>query len=187
MGIIGKDFKYKVIKNFLSNDEIILLQNYCIIRHKNNKKHFDETSDNFASTFYADSLTESFLALKHSLVEKESGKQLFPTYSCWRAYTYGDELIPHEDRPSCEISVTINVGSSIKWPIEMDGEKVFLDTGDACIYLGIDVKHSREVLLGDHSLNVFLHYVDKNGLFKDHLFDKRNFLGEYSNVKALLE
>ena len=33
--MIGKDFKYKIIKNFLNKDEIELLKNYCVIRHRN--------------------------------------------------------------------------------------------------------------------------------------------------------
>jgi len=32
--MIRKDFKYKKIKNFLTSDELILLKDYCIIKHR---------------------------------------------------------------------------------------------------------------------------------------------------------
>ena len=45
MGLIGKDFTYKKIKNFLTKDEVKLLSNYCEIRHRNNTTGFDESKE----------------------------------------------------------------------------------------------------------------------------------------------
>ena len=42
-------------------------------------------------------------------MEKETNKKLFPTYSFWRMYTKYNYLAEHDDRPSCEISVTVNI------------------------------------------------------------------------------
>jgi hypothetical protein len=53
MGIIGKDFKYKKIENFLSKEEIELLNLYCEIRHRVNPKHFFEDGISIPnSSFY---------------------------------------------------------------------------------------------------------------------------------------
>ena len=44
-------------------------------------------------------------------VETATGKKLLPTYAYARWYSPGDELKLHRDRPSCEISATITLGS----------------------------------------------------------------------------
>ena len=51
MGTI-KDFKYKKIKNFLSKDEIILLDNYCRIKHRVNFENFDMHQNPNGDTYY---------------------------------------------------------------------------------------------------------------------------------------
>ena len=52
MGTI-KDFKYKLIKNFLTKEEIKLLTDYCRIIHRINFNSFDfEQSDNGDTRFY---------------------------------------------------------------------------------------------------------------------------------------
>ena len=72
MGSLKKDFKYKLVKNFLTKDEQILLRNYCIIRHKKNFTDFDLIqNDNGDSMFYTDPLMDSLLVNKVSLMEKK--------------------------------------------------------------------------------------------------------------------
>jgi hypothetical protein len=187
-GIIKKDFKYKIINNFLSKDEIILLNQYCVYRHRNNINSFDiRMSPNGDTFFINDPLMESILKIKTSLVENESGLKLFPTYTYWRMYTYGSSLKKHRDRPSCEISLTIKIGSDgTKWPIFVDGTPIELNDGDALLYSGCEVLHWREKFNGDWNSQVFIHYVDKNGLYKDMKFDCRPDIGlheKYRNDK----
>ena len=61
-------------------------------------------------------------------MQQETGLELLPTYSYARIYKKGDILKRHKDRPSCEISATINLGSNLsnidnikypdyQWPI----------------------------------------------------------------------
>ena len=49
MGVIGKDFDYKIIDNFLDKGEVNLLNQYCEIMHRTNTSKFDfrvcETGD----------------------------------------------------------------------------------------------------------------------------------------------
>ena len=53
MGLIGKDFTYKKIKNFLTKDEVKLLSNYCEIRHRNNTTDFDESKEIKSRQFFS--------------------------------------------------------------------------------------------------------------------------------------
>jgi hypothetical protein len=170
-----KNFKYKKIKNFLTETEINLFKDYCRIRHRLNKNYFDtEQSSNLDTAIYADPLMESLLINKNLEMEKFTGLSLKPTYAYWRMYTKFADLKPHKDRPACEISVTINLGGDgTSWPIYMEGNSVNLNPGDAVIYLGCELSHWREEFQGDWQAQTFLHYVDANGPNADHWKDKR--------------
>ena len=175
-----KDLKYKKIKNFLSTEEIKLLNNYCIIKHKNNISSFDFTQNNNGDTFfYADPLMSSLLENKLDLMEKETGLKLFPTYAFWRTYTMFADLKKHKDRQSCEISVTVMIGSDgTPWPIYMGGVEILMEPGEAIIYLGCEVEHWREEFKGNWQSQVFLHYVDADGPYANFKFDGKKYIGQ---------
>ena len=179
MGKIGKDFKFKVIKNFLSKDELDLLSIYGEIKHRINGDSFDFVQNNNWDTYYyGDPIMESLLYKKKHIIEKEVNLNLLGTYAFWRMYTKFSELKKHTDRPACEISVTVNINSDgTVWPIYMDGEAINLNIGDAAIYLGCEVEHWRDPFSGDYQMQAFLHYVNKDGKYKDHYLDKRIFWG----------
>ena len=65
MGTIGKDFKYKIIKNFLTREETLLLANYCRFRHINNTDSFDPNDPCYNTFYYGDELFESLLLSKN--------------------------------------------------------------------------------------------------------------------------
>jgi hypothetical protein len=178
MGTI-KDFKYKLIKDFLTKEEIKLLTDYCRIRHRTNLNSFDYNQNfNGDTYFYADPLMESLMVNKIDLMQKETGLELLCTYSFWRMYTMFADLKKHKDRPSCEISVTVMIGSDgNKWPIFMEGDNIELNPVDAIIYLGCELEHWREEFTGDWHAQCFLHYVNKNGPNKEWVKDKRLLYG----------
>ena len=134
--------------------------------------------------YYADPLIEVMLKQCLPAIEEQTGLELEPTYSFSRVYQEGEELTPHTDRPSCEVSATINVAcTGGVWPIWMQYEgndpvKCMLEPGDAVIYKGCEVTHWRRPL-AKNNLNVqfMLHYVDKNGPYAEYKFDKRETLG----------
>ena len=107
-----------------------------------------------------------------------------------RVYQPGEELAPHVDRPSCEISVTVNVASkgtpSPIWMHYKDNEPhaYTLNPGDAVVYKGCEAKHWRKPFKADQ-LNVqfMLHYVDKNGPHAGRKFDARPNLGFPSDMR----
>jgi hypothetical protein len=75
-----RDFKYKLIKNFLTKEEIKLLTDYCRIKHRFNFDSFDFIqNDNGDTYFYADPLMESLMVNKLELMQKETGLELLPT------------------------------------------------------------------------------------------------------------
>jgi hypothetical protein len=171
--------RYKYINNFLTKEEIKLLSSYCKIKHRFNSDSFDFAQNNNGDTFfYADPLIESLMINKLKLMEKETELELIPTYSFWRTYTMFSDLKKHKDRPACEISVTVMLGSDgTKWPIFMDGVEIELKSGDAVAYLGCEVEHWREEFKGDWHTQCFLHYVNKNGVNTEHALDKRPYVG----------
>tara|TARA_Y100001938_G_scaffold150354_1_gene240896 strand:- start:313 stop:855 length:543 start_codon:yes stop_codon:yes gene_type:complete len=171
------NWKYKIIPKLLNATEIKLAHEYCKERHIKNTDNFDEVQNNCGDTkFYKDSLMQVFLKSKKKILEKNINLKLHETYTFWRCYTYGADLKKHKDRPSCEISVTVFIGSDgeHEWPIYMDGKKVNLTPGDGVIYRGCDIEHWREPYEGDYHMQVFLHYVDANGKYANHKGDVIN-------------
>jgi hypothetical protein len=180
--MLKKTFKYKIVRGFLSQEIAKLAYLYLIFKHQNNKdlNNFDfDQIKNADTSFYSDPLMESILHWSKKKMEEETGLELWPTYSFTRMYTKFATLKKHRDRPSCEISVTVQLGSceTTKWPIYIDNTPIFLENGDAVIYLGMELDHWREEFMGDHHAQVFLHYVDKNDKYAIEKFDGRKFLG----------
>ena len=141
---------------------------------------------------------ETLLVKMLPVMAKETGLDLIPTYSYARIYKKGDELKRHKDRPSCEISTTLNLGGD-PWPIFIDGTgadtvideyknihkpnapkgtKVLLEVGDMLVYSGCELEHWREPFKGTTCGQVFLHYNHVNGPFAEkNRFDRRPMLG----------
>tara|TARA_R110000803_G_scaffold176170_1_gene238653 strand:- start:2587 stop:3171 length:585 start_codon:yes stop_codon:yes gene_type:complete len=143
-----------------------------------------EVGDASKLGFYSDPLIEVMLKQCLPVIEEQTGLELEPTYSFSRVYQEGEELEPHTDRPSCEVSATINVACTGDiWPIWMQYEnndpvKCMLEPGDAVIYKGCEVTHWRRKLpKGQINVQFMLHYVDKNGPYAEYKFDKREALG----------
>ena len=105
---------------------------------------------------------------------------MLPTYSYSRLYKKGEVLEKHTDRPACEVSITLHLGSDgVPWPIyftKPNGEvvSVELKPGQAAIYLGIESEHWRDEYQGDDYVQVFLHYVRARGDNWSHYFDRLN-------------
>ena len=130
---------------------------------------------------YNDPLGESVLAVVAPKVRELTGLDLLPTYSFLRMYGKGGILARHVDRPSCEVSATLFLGSDSAWPIwvEVAGEPraVNLAPGDLMVYRGCDVPHWRERFAGSHSVHLFLHFVEADGPNANLLYDERAGLG----------
>ena len=53
----------------------------------------------------------------------------------------------------------------------MGTKGIIQHTGDGVLYKGCEIEHSRKPFDGEEYIQVFLHYVDANGPFKEHVFD----------------
>jgi len=178
---------YLKIKNLIDQATLGAVSQY--FENKINRGEWGQktlaVNDSSKFGYYADPLIEVLLKSCLPVVEKETGLLLEPTYSFSRVYQSGEELKPHTDRPSCEISVTVNVACTMSepWPIWMqykgnDPTKCLLNPGDAVIYKGCEVMHWRRPLeQGAINPQFMLHYVVKDGPNAAYKFDKRAALG----------
>jgi hypothetical protein len=210
--------KFQVIKNAVPYELANFIFNYFLLKrdavdfmYKNNITYDNGslgtwTDKQVPNTYshYADMVMETLLMKVLPKMQQETGLQLIPTYSYARIYKRGDILKRHKDRPSCEISTTLNLGGN-PWPIFIDGTgannvideyknivkpgapegtKVLLDVGDMLVYSGCELEHWREPFDGDICGQVFLHYNHVNGPFAEkNKFDGRPMLGLPSFVK----
>ena len=188
-----KDAGYVKVEGLVDAQTIKTISQYFENKiHRGEWVAVAEVKEGDASRFgyYADPLIEVMLKQCLPAIEEQTGLELEPTYSFSRVYQEGEELIPHTDRPSCEISVTINVACTGEvWPIWMQYEgndpvKCLLEPGEAVVYKGCEVTHWRRKLpKGQINVQFMLHYVDKNGPYAEYKFDKRGALGLDSSAR----
>ena len=204
--------KYQVIKKAVSYELANFIFNYFLLKRDAVKWMYENnitydngmfgtwTDQQVPNTYshYADMVMETLLVKMLPVMDSETGLDLVPTYSYARIYKNGDILKRHKDRPSCEISTTLNLGGD-PWPIFIDGTgadtvideykgiikpnapagtKVLLEVGDMLVYSGCELEHWREPFEGQVCGQVFLHYNHRNGPFAEkNKFDKRPLLG----------
>jgi hypothetical protein len=170
--------KYQVIKKAVSYDLANFIFNYFLLKrdavnfmYKNNiiaeNSLFGTWKDQQVPnvySHYADFAMETLLMKVMPIMKKETNLDLIPTYSYARVYEKGSILKRHKDRPSCEISTTLNLGGD-PWAIYLDptgsnnvidecknimkpnapeGIKVDLEPGDMLVYSGCELEHWRE-------------------------------------------
>jgi hypothetical protein len=185
-----------VFKNFIDPVTIKTISQYMenkvrLSQWTKRPELFTYEKDPSSLLSYADPLIEVLLKDSVQTLEEITGLELYPTYSYARIYLKGDELTPHTDRPSCEVSVTVNVATVGKpWPIWMqvpgqDPIKVEMEPGDAVVYKGCEVTHWREKMVdADINVQFMMHYVNKNGPYADYKWDKRPGLGYVCNLRS---
>lgn len=94
--------------------------------------------------------------------------QLVPMYFFDRFYFAGTELTPHTDWEACEISVSLQINTTLTepWAFYAGGVPLTCNNGDAILYKGDKLEHWREPMPGgdkDWHHQLFLHYVVKDG------------------------
>jgi|TARA_B110001452_G_C15188296_1_gene412671 hypothetical protein len=200
---------YKIIKNAISKELAGFIYDYFLIKRRVARKLFDDgyispdtpdfgvwTDKQIPNTYshYADIVMETLLEKIKPVMEENTGLKVLPTYTYARIYKKGDILKRHKDRPSCEISTTINLGGD-SWPIYLEpsgekgkeGVKVNLNPGDMLIYRGCELEHWREAFEGDNCGQVFLHYNEANSPEgQKNIYDGRPFIGLPQQYKKKL-
>jgi hypothetical protein len=126
----------------------------------------------------------NWLPFVRLLVEKTSevslllGESVLPTYTYSRWQTTGHALPRHRDRPSCEISLSLNLCQDKPWGIwiqkpNKEEVEIILNPSDAVMYLGCQADHWRDPFEGNENVQLFLHYVRSYGPKAWAYFDKQ--------------
>jgi hypothetical protein len=190
-----KKDKYRVLRGVITKDVANFLLHYLVMKRTVAKTLHNinggEKGMNGTGTFldaqvpgayslYGDPAFDTLLNATSGVMKKLLGENVYPTYSYARLYTIGNDLKRHKDRPSCEISTTVNLGGD-PWPIFIEpsgkinkkGKKVILKPGDMLFYFGCKLEHWREPFKGKVCGQAFLHYSTNESL----KFDERLHLG----------
>jgi hypothetical protein len=201
---------FQVIRNLFDPEYIKVLQTYFdlkyrLIQYYEEEKKLRSTyiankdvSNSFY--FYADTLTETTSLLYGPVLCHLLGLNLSPTYTYTRIYEKTGILLPHIDRPACEVSLTCpitisdNRASTIfisnyvatdkKYTLTLEEVKsrgdytqVDLMPGDALVYSGCDRVHWRESLESEYLIQFFMHYITTDGKNASQVFDGRPYMG----------
>jgi hypothetical protein len=116
------------------------------------------------------------------VLENLLSEELIPSYWFSTTYHKGGWMNCHTDRPSCEVSVTMNISGDAAWPIKLKdktgkNQAVITPPGHGVAYLGTEVEHWRSPLRtheNDRFMQLFLHFVRKNGQYADYAYDKND-------------
>jgi PKHD-type hydroxylase len=160
---------YKVIRNFITPEEARDVAEAI----KQSPPSEGDSQVTKSQSYYNLPICNILLGRVADKVSAAAGKRLTPTYSYCRVCFKGAELKAHTDRPSCEYSVTLNLSQTHPWVIYMGKRGVWQSPGDGVLYRGCDIEHSRPVFEGDEYVQVFLHYVDADGPYKDYKYDMK--------------
>ena len=207
-----KDKKYVIIKEAISKELASFVTDYFLLKRKvadtlfkNNLippfaeewGRWNDTQIPETYSIYGDVVMETLLTKVKPKMEEITDLKLIETYAYARLYKKGDELKRHKDRPSCEISTTLNLGGD-HWPIYLEpnknvgvptddndftfesnnpGVKVDLEPGDMLVYSGCILEHWREPFKGEMCAQVFLHYNNLETQGEENKFDNRPHLG----------
>ena len=189
---------YVIIKNAISKELADFIYKYFLLKRQVAKIYFETNyigvnnldygnwlaDPQVPNTYsvYSDIVMETLLIEVMPKMEDITNLKLIPTYSYARIYKYGDVLAKHKDRPSCEISTTLNLGGD-PWPIYLKSKnestiRVDLSHGDMLVYKGCELEHWREKFTGQNCGQVFLHYNNKETKGSvDNIYDGRPHLG----------
>ena len=186
---------YQIVQNAISEESAAILSTiFSLQRDYDMFKNMDKIvgqipyggDEQVANSFakYSPLYFDGLLDYIRPKVQEASGLKLYPCYSYARIYYNGAEMSRHIDRPSCEISatMTLSVDETGPWQIWFKDFKeqekpLTLNVGDMCVYQGTKLEHWRESYSGSKQVQVFLHYVRRDGEYSDYRFDKRPLLG----------
>ena len=156
------------VSNVLSVDALSLIEYYCLNQEKYYYNYGDMRVPN--SHEGRDGISDWVSKIVHPIIEDKLKTKLFPTYSYYRVYRSPSFLLPHTDRPECEVSASICIAynydiTEFSWPLVVDNQGFISVPGDMVIYSG-DINHYRpsfEAPKNSYHIQVFTHYVYADG------------------------
>ena len=179
-----QDQGFQKIEKFIPPSFSTYLRNYFTLRAQNDSSLRGDDQAPNSHCVYGDPAFDMFMFMSTEDIGRIVGKKLIPQYTYARIYKNGSDLKIHSDRPECQYSVTLCLGGEYEnpwsiWIKDYAGKshEVALDEGDMVVYHGTELEHWRDKFDGNTQYQLFLHYVDSEGEFKDRVFDGRPNLG----------
>lgn len=175
---------WQYIPNIITKEEAVQIEHETILcaALKNSGRletHYDSERGN-VMTYYAPPPSTFVMKRIQPTLEKALGEELIPTYWYTTTYYNKSRMNCHTDRPSCEISVTMNICGDVDWPIKLidftgKRREIVTPAGDGLAYFGTVIPHWRSPLRtheNDRFMQLFLHFVRKNGQYSNYAYDR---------------
>jgi len=149
---------------------IAALRRYYRHQLRTGKLRFGDSQSPLRYVSYNDPVLRFFHQQLAPAITAFAGETVKPSYVYLASYQPGAELETHTDRAQCDFSVTLCLDYSPEprkatpWPLHLHKPSgrvtVFQAIGDALLYRGCQIPHSREALPEGHtSTSIFFHYV----------------------------
>ncbi len=171
----SKISEWTIVQGFLTRELCEILESYTDLAINNNLMNYHTVNhvlgNGMCHDLYGDGFCEAIGLAKLPELERFMGGKPSLTYGLLRQYQNKASLTWHRDRWQCEFSASVQV-SKTPWAIHfarnatIGGQwkkdaSVILQQGDAVLYKGCEIYHSRDKLKYHRSRHLFLHYVEK--------------------------
>jgi len=164
---------YAPIGGLIHPFHIAALRRYYRHQLRTGKLHFGDDQSPLRYIAYNDPVARFFHRQLTPAFSALAGKPLKASYVYLASYQPGAVLEKHTDRAQCDYSITLCLDYSPEprnatpWPLQLHKKsgtvKVFQTIGDALLYRGCQLPHSRDPLPDGHSsTSIFFHYVHED-------------------------
>ncbi len=173
VSIIGPQFQqqgYAPVGRLIHPFHIAALRRYYRHQLRAGKLQLGDGQSPLRYVAYNDPVARFFHQQLTSAITAFAGEPVKPSYVYLACYQPGAILEKHTDREQCDFSVTLCLDYSPEprnatlWPLYLHKKSgkvtVFQAIGDALLYRGCQLPHSRDALPEGHaSTSIFFHYV----------------------------
>jgi len=161
---------YAPVGRLIHPFHIAALRRYYRHQLRTGKLRLGDDQCSLRSISYNDPVARFFHQQLTKAITAFAGEPLKASYVYLASYQPGAILNQHTDRAQCDFSITLCLDYSPEprhatpWPLQLHKKsstvKVFQAIGDALLYRGCQLPHSREALPPGHtSTSIFFHYV----------------------------
>jgi len=171
--IAGVQFRsqgYAPVGGLVHPFHIAALRRYYRHQMRTGKLHLGDDQTPLRYVAYNDPVAQFFHQQLTAAMSAFAGESLKASYVYLASYQPGASLKKHTDRAQCEFSVSLCVDyapeprHATPWPLHLYKRTgkvtVFQAIGDALLYRGCQLPHSRDPLPdGQTSTSIFFHYV----------------------------
>ncbi len=173
VSVVGHQFQaegYAPVGRLLHPFHVAALRRHYRHQLRTGKLRLGDSQSPRRYVSYNDPVARFFHQLLTPAVSAFAGEAVKPSYVYLASYQEGATLPKHTDREQCEFSVTLCLDyapeprHATPWPLYLHKKSgkvtVFQAIGDALLYRGCQLPHSREALPKGHtSTSIFFHYV----------------------------